>query len=1069
MTITELSINRPTLIIIIFLALGLVGVFGYLQLRYELLPKVEPPFVVVTTVYPGASPTEVENSVTKPIEDALSSMEKISNIYSSSYEGLSVVSIEFAYSADVNRSLQDAQRKVNGAMMTLPKDIRTPIIQKWSMSDVPIIQMGVSSNLPPRDLYQFMTDQIQPAFSKIEGVGQVQLVGGDIREIKINLDAQKVQAQGLSIAQITQVVKASNLDFPTGTVKSTETEAVVRIKGKFRSIDELRNLVVSRSHEGGDVRLGDIAEIEDGRQDYTTYSRTNGKTTVGINILKQSDANTVEVSERVREEIRGLEDRFANTGLKFDIVSDASIFTTEAANAVKEDLLVAVLLVSAVMFLFLHSVRNSVIVLISIPASLITSALVMWILDYSLNLMTLLALSLVIGILVDDSIVVLENIHHHLEKGEDRRGAALNGRNEIGFAALSITLVDVVVFVPLTLIVGLVGDIMREFSVVIVVSTLMSLFVSFTLTPMLASRFSKIEVMAGKTLIGRIASGFERWWKGITDGYFRLLSWSLKNQGKVLAGAVVLFIAALALPAVGLIGSEFMKEVDRGEFIVRLELSPSATLEYTNRVTQRVERIIAGIPEVRKIQANVGLGAQNVASSNTSGIYVLLTDRKERMRSTGEVANEIKHLARQIPGARVFIDQIAITGEQYGGGIQVTVCGTDQDSLLAMANRVSAVMRKTPTVTDVKFSAEQGKPEVVIDIDRQKMAAFGLTVFDVGTTLRVALTGDDESKFRDKQVEHPIQIALDKFDRSNPGDVANLSFTTPAGRQVELQQFAEIYPASGPSKMERFNRNSSITITGYVDNTIPVGNVAARFKELLGDRRVGGTSVTFVGGEKDRQDSFGKMGFALIASILFVYFIMVALYNSFIHPFVVLLSVPLALVGAMIALAASGNALSIFSALGIIMMVGLVSKNAILLVDRTNDNRERGQNVHDALIEAGQARIRPIVMTTLSMVFGMLPIAIASGAGSEWKNGLAWGLIGGLLSSMFLTLVIVPIVYNKIDRFRRTIPIIFAHPFKVPLLRPFRAFTRSRLDEKAPDAGLASPGGAEGYGPSWTR
>ncbi len=1056
MTITELAIKRPTLIIIIFLALGLTGVFGYFQLRYELLPKVEPPWVVVSTVYPGASPSEVENSVTKPIEDAVSSMEKIANIYASSYEGLSVVSVEYVYSADVNRSLQEVQRKVNGALMSLPRDIRTPVIQKWSMSDVPIIQMGASSNLPPREFYQFLTDQIQPAFGKIDGVGQVQLVGGDVREIKINLDAQKVRAQGLSIAQITQMVKASNLDFPTGTVKTLETEAVVRIKGKFRSTDELRTLVVSRSPDGGEVRLGDIAEIEDGRQDYTTYSRINGKSTVGINILKQSDANTVEVSKRVREEIRALEENYRASGVKFDIVSDASLFTTEAANAVKEDLLIAVLLVSAVMFLFLHSVRNSVIVLIAIPASLIASALVMWMLDYSLNLMTLLALSLVIGILVDDSIVVLENIHHHLEKGEDQRTAALKGRNEIGFAALSITLVDVVVFVPLTLIIGLVGDIMREFSIVIVVSTLMSLFVSFTLTPMLASRFSKIETMSRETLIGRIAYDFEEWWKRIVNWYNRILAWSLRHPARVLLAATALFVGAIALPAVGLIGSEFMKETDRGEFIVRLELEPSATLEHTNRIAQRVERIIAAIPGVKKIQANVGLGAQNVASSNTAGIYVLLADRKDRSRSTAEIADEIKKSAGEIPGARIFIDQIAITGEQYGAGIQVMVSGNNQDSLLAMANRVAEVMRRTPTVTDVKFSAEQGKPEVVIDIDRQKMAAFGLTVYDVGTTLRVALTGDDESKFRDKQFEHPIQIVLDKFDRSNPDDVANLSFATPMGRQVELQQFAEIYPASGPSKLERSNRNSSITVTGYVDNTMPQGHVAAKFTELLGDDLVGGTSVSFVGGEKDRENSFGQMGVALLASILFVYFIMVGLYNSFVHPFVVLFSIPLALVGALIALAATGNALSIFSALGIIMMVGLVSKNAILLVDRTNDNRERGLHLHEALVEAGQARIRPIVMTTLSMVFGMLPIAVASGAGSEWKNGLAWGLIGGLLSSMFLTLVVVPVVYTKVDRLRRTLPILFAHPFKVHILRPFRGLARLKRADDDSGAGDAS-------------
>jgi hydrophobic/amphiphilic exporter-1 (mainly G- bacteria), HAE1 family len=1039
MTITELAIKRPSLIIVIFLAIGLVGTFGYFQLRYELLPKVEPPFVVVSTVYPGASPAEVETGVTKPIEDAVSSLEKISNIYANSYEGFSTVSIEYEYSANSDRAMQDVQRKINGILMTLPRDIRTPVVQKWTFEDVPIVQMGVSSSMPSRQFYQFLKDRVRPALSKLDGVGQVNLVGGEIREIRINLDAQKVRARGLSIAQITQIVRASNLDFPTGTIKGADRESVVRISGKFQSTDELQNLVIQHSTEGGEVRLRDVAEVVDGVQEYSSFNRINGQTTVGINILKQTDANAVEVSNKVREEIGRLESEYAAEGLRFDIVADGSLFTIEAADAVKKDLAVAVLLVSLVMFLFLHSVRNSIIVLVAIPASMISAALGMWILDYSLNLMTLLALSLVIGILVDDSIVVLENIHHHLEKGEDKRTAALRGRNEIGFAALSITLVDVVVFLPLTLIVGLVGDIMREFSVVVVISTLMSLVVSFTLTPLLASRFAKLDKGDSQSFVGRLGRRFESWFHQLTEDYAQLLGKSLNKPARVLWGATILLVVSLALPAVGLIGSEFIKQSDRGEFIVRFELEPGATLERSNRISQQLERMIAAMPEARKVQASVGVGQQGVQLSNTGRIYVLLSEQDHRRRSTDEIGNEIKERTRHIPGLKVYIQQIAITGEEYGAGIQVMVRGDNPDSLRAMTTRVREAMRRTATVTDVSLSVEQGKPELRIDVDREKMARFGLTVFDVGTTLRVALTGDDESKFSEGQTEYPIRVVLDKFDRSNPDDVGKLAFMTPTGRQVELQQFADIYPASGPSKLERFNRNASVTMTGYVDNTLPLGDVAGKFTEALGMGRVRGTSVTFAGDEKNRSESSGQMGFALLASIIFVYFIMVALYDSFVYPFVVLFSIPLALVGALMALALTRNALSIFSSLGIIMMVGLVAKNAILLIDRTNDNREQGLPVHDALLEAGRARLRPIFMTTLAMVFGMLPIALASGAGAEWKNGLAWALIGGLTSSMFLTLIVVPIVYTKVDRLRTRIPALFHRPFATGPFRKIRS------------------------------
>ncbi len=1047
MTITEVAIKRPSLIIVIFLALGILGLFGYNQLRYELLPRFNIPFISIQTIYPGASPTEVESSITKPLEDAVSNLEKIENIFATSYEGLSLLNIQFGRTADIDQSIQDVQRKINSVMVNLPRDVRPPVIQKFSFEELPVLRLAVSSDMPSREFYQLLKNQIQPLFAKIPGVGQVSLIGGDIREIRINLDAQKIRAYNLSIPQITQIVRASNLDFPTGAIKGSESQSIVRISGKFTSINELRNLIIMRSEQGGVVQLGDVAEIEDGLQDFTSFSRINGKNAVGINIVKQSDANTVEVSQRVRATIQQAETQYQNINLKFDIAQDASTFTIEAANAVKHDLLMAILLVSAVMFLFLHSVRNSIIILISIPASLVTSILAMWAFDFSLNLMTLLALSLVIGILVDDSIVVLENIYHHLEKGEDRAAAALRGRNEIGFAALSITLVDVVVFVPLSVIVGLVGDIMREFSIVVVASTLMSLFVSFTLTPMLASRFSKLEQASGasaQTLSGQLGYWFEKGFRWITDHFLGVLNYSLTNAGKVLIVTAVIFIITLLLPFFGLIGMEFMKESDQGLFIVRLELPPGATLENTNRVTMQVEKMIAAIPEVKKILTSVGAVSFGASAPNKAELMVTLSDRNLRQRSTTDLTNEIKLKTKQIPGTKVYVDQVSITGMAGGAPIQIWVSSSNPDSLLTTANLVADALRRTPTVNEVTISMEMGNPETRIEVDRQKMATFGLTVFDVGTTLRVALTGDDESKYTEGSYEYPIRLVLDRFNRSNPNDIARLPFMNSMGQQIELQQFAQIVQSSGPTKVERKNRNSSLNISAYIDNSIPLGNVVQAYQNILGDNKALGTSIEFEGAEKDRAESFNQLGIALLAAILFVYFIMVGLYDSFVYPFVVIFSIPLALIGALLALALSGNALSIFSILGIIMMVGLVAKNAILLVDRTNDNRERGLTVHEALIEAGQMRIRPIFMTTLSMVFGMLPIALARGAGSEWKNGLAWALIGGLTSSMFLTLVIVPIVYIQINKLRTNIPLLFRHPFAIQRYNRMKALAEGK-------------------------
>jgi HAE1 family hydrophobic/amphiphilic exporter-1 len=443
MTITELSIKRPTLIIVIFLVLGVLGFFSYTQLKYELLPKITPPWITIITVYPGAAPHEVETSVTKVIEDAVSGIDKISSVYGTSSEGLSIVSLEFVMSADINTALQDAQRKVNEVESKLPLDVKAPTLTKFALDEFPVLRMGVTSNMPSRDFYQMVKDRIEPRLAKLSGVGQITLVGGDEREIKVNIDAQKLRSYGLSLLQVTNLLKSSNFDFPAGKVKQSATQYVVRLAGKFSTTEELGGVVIGRTRQGGNIRLSDIAEIENGTKEYTTISRIDGKTSIGVLVQKQGEANSVEVSAIVRKEIPKIEKEYADIGLKFDIAQDGSLFTTDAADAVKHDLTLAIIFVAIVMLGFLHSIRNSLIVMVAIPASLVSTFIAMYAFGFSLNLMTLLGMSLVIGILVDDSIVVLENIYRHLEFGDEPRVAALRGRNEIGFAALSITLVEI--------------------------------------------------------------------------------------------------------------------------------------------------------------------------------------------------------------------------------------------------------------------------------------------------------------------------------------------------------------------------------------------------------------------------------------------------------------------------------------------------------------------------------------------------------------------------------------------------------------------------------------------------
>jgi len=1032
MTITELSIKRPTLVVVVFTVIAVLGLFSYFQLNYELLPKMSIPVVIVQTIYPGASPYEVENNISKVIEDAVSGIDKVDNVRSMSYESMSLVIIEFKQDADIDNVVQDASRKVNAIVSKLPTEAKAPTVSKIAFDEIPVLRMGVTSQMNSREFYQFLIDRVQPRISKIGGVAQVSLTGGEEREIKVNMDANKVHAYGMSILQVVQAVRSANMDFPTGKIKDEDAQFTVRIAGKFKNIEDLRDLVVGRSRQNGDIRLRDIAEVQDGIKDYEQMNRVNGLTSVGIQVVKQSDANAVSVSKLVRAELLKIQAEYKEQGIIFDIAQDSSTFTLDSANAVKKDLMLAIMMVAIVMLLFLHSIRNSLIVLVAIPSSLIATFVFMYAMGFSMNLMTLLGLSLVIGILVDDSIVVLENIYHHIEKGEESRTAALRGRNEIGLAAISITMVDVVVFLPLSLVSGIVGQIMRQYALVVVGATLMSLFVSFTVTPTLASRFAKLERLTDRTLLGRFALAFERFYHRFSDFYQTVLKWSLVNKGKVALAATSVFILALLIPAFGFIGNEFMPQSDRGEFGVSVELMPGNSVEQTNQTALKIEQMLSQMPEVKKVFTSVGAqesGSLSLSSNNLVQFNVALIPKENRKKNTSQVGEEIKTKVRQIPGAKVYVNPIGIFGSADQSAIQIGISGTENKLIMQAADQVKSVLNSVQGTTDVRLSSESGKPEMQIEIDRAKLAQLGLSVADVGTTLRVALTGDDESKYRDGTNEYDIRIQFDEYNRSRTESIGSITFMNNRGQLIELKQFANVFLSSGPTKLERRDRIGVVYVNGQTLGR-PTGTIMQEFKtKIAGVQLPTGVSLSYLGMEKMRGDSFIDLFLAMLIGILFVYLIMVALYDSYVYPFVVLFAIPLAMVGAMIALAVSGKSLSIFTILGIIMLIGLVTKNAILLVDRTNQTRlEQGLSVYDALLEAAKSRLRPILMTTFTMVFGMTPIALSTAAGSEWKSGLAMAIIGGLLSSLFLTLIVVPVVYMKVDEWKEKVPAFFKKP-----------------------------------------
>lgn len=1027
MKLTEIAIRRPAFITMIFVALAVLGIFGYSRMGVDLLPKMDWPYVSVITVYPGAGPKEVESLVSKPLEEAISGLNKLDNVRSYSYEGVSVVLAQFNFSADVDVVTNDVQRVVEQARSKLPEDVKAPKISKADMNAFPILRVSLTGQMPPRELYQFLKDRLKPRLEQVDGVSAVTIIGGQEREIRVELDNQKLNAYGISVLQVSQALARENLDFPTGKVDEDLNQYIVRLAGKFRSLDEIRSVVIAAGPRGV-VYLRDIAAVVDGTRETFTISRLDGETSIALAIQKQSDANSVKTSDRLHATFRELE-RENGDRIHFTVAQDLTDFTRNSLSEVQRDLFLAILMVAVVLFLFLHSARNSLIVLLSIPTSLVTTFFFMWLFDYTLNLMSLMALALVIGILVDDSIVVLENIHRHLEKGEPPVDAAINGRSEIGFAAIAITLVDVVVFLPISLVGGVVGRIFSEFGVTIVVATLLSLFVSFTLTPMLASKWSRLTAHTRASRVGRFILWFEAFQDRMGEGYSGLLAWSLGHRKTILAVSGGILAVSLALVPIGLIGSEFMTDSDRGEFAINIDLPLGTTIGKTDSTVAAVERIVAALPEVDRYLSTAGKQQsqwKNAEQSNLGQVQVKLIDKRKRSRSTQAVMMAIKDEASLIPGLRTSFNTISMWGAANEAPLQIEIIGSDLEKVVRFSEDVAGIMARAKGTADVTTSWEEGKPELKIEVDRDKCARMGLTLAEVGLAVRTAIEGDIPTKFQEGDTEYDLRVVLNRGDRSRAADIGALTLINHAGQPVRLGQIATIYHGRGPSEIQRKDRERLVTVATNLSGEVPLGQVTAAVeKEINAQGIPSGIQVFYGGDTENMRDMFSDMTIALSMAILFVYIIMVSLFESYIHPFTIMFSLPVALVGALAGLAMTGATLNMFSMIGIIMLMGLVTKNAILLVDFTNTLRERGLGMREALLEAGKTRLRPIVMTTATMIFGMMPLALALGAGSEMRQGMAIVVVGGLLSSTLLTLVLVPVVYSYVDGLRSSMPALF--------------------------------------------
>ena len=1008
MDIIKLSIKRPSVLIVMLSLLLLGGFYSYKLLNYELIPKFEVNVVTISTVYAGASPSEIESTVTKKIEDAVSALENIKKIQSYSYESLSVVVVQLTNDANVDNTLNEAQRKINAIKADLPDDAKEPSLSKFSLSDLPIISIGVTSNLSSSELYDLVDKKIQPELSRVPGVAQVNIIGGRQREIRVNVDAKKLEGYGLSIGQVQQLIAASNLEIPAGKLKTRENSTSIRLQGKIEDVQQLRNLTLA-SRNGIEIRLSDIADVQDTEEEATKIARINQENTLLLQVLKQTDANAVSVSEQVRAKMAQIEKNYKNENVKLQLAEDTSEFTLAAANSVMFDLILAIVLVAVVMFFFLHSLRNALIVMVSIPTSLIAAFIGMYFFGFTLNLMSLVALSLVVGILVDDAIVVLENIHRHMEMGKNKVRAAYDGSKEIVLTVMAITL-----------------EIVKEFCLTVAIATMLSLLMSFTVVPWLYSRFGKLEHPNPDTFMGKLSTNFEGFIKRMTHFFSDLLVWSFKNKWKTIILVFFLFVGSCSLIPTGFIGTEFIQGMDRGKFLVQFELNKDVSLEQTNFITQKAENYLKNLkvkgtekPLIESMittvgQSTSGMGASQ-ATAYKSEIQITLIDKNERDESTTVIAAKLKReLSQYLVDAKVKTVPVGMMGAEQAP-IALVVTSDNVELAQEYAEKASQLLKNVPGATEVKLTSEAGNPEIRVQIDRDKMTMLGLNVATVGTTMRIAFNGNDSSKFRTGDSEYNINIVFEDGSRQSIADIENMMFINSLGQQIKLSQFATISYASGPSQLERYDKSPSVTVQAQSVGR-PTGTIVSEWKGKLEDlQKPANVHFTFTGEQENQDEGFGTLLVSLIAAILLVYMVMVVLYDSFSRPFIVLFSIPLSFIGALVALALANMSLNIFTLLGIIMLIGLVAKNAIMIVDFANHRKEEGEDTVTALIQANHARFRPILMTTIAMVAGMIPLAIASGAGAEINNALAIVIIGGLISSLFLTLIIVPLVYLIFD------------------------------------------------------
>jgi len=1027
MKISDISIRRPVFATMMIGALLVVGAFSYYGLPVELMPNVDFPFVIVQTVYPGASAEAVETDVTERIEEAVNTISGVRHLESRSSEGFSQVVVEFQLEIEGAVAAQDVREKVATIRADLPEDIEEPLIIQYDNDAYPILSLAITGSRSPRDITQLIEDRVKPRLEVIPGVGNVDIIGGFEREILVSLNPEKMEAYGISINDVHNGVAAANMEVPGGRIDESAREYMVRVMGRLTRVKDFEKIIV-KNVEGMPVYLGDIAVVSDTIAEQRSLSRYNGETSIGLNIVKRSGANVVEMADKSKLTIAELLEELP-PDIKIDIVDDNSRFITDSIHEIMFNIRVGTLLAVLVIFLFLLDMRPTIITGLSIPISIIATFTLLKFLGFTVNVMTLLGLSLSVGILIDDAIVVIENIYRHLSQGKSPFKAAFEGTKEIGLAVMATTFTIMVVFLPVAFMEGIVGRFFYQFGMTVAFAVLISLFVAFSLTPMLSSRFLKTnhgnpdkspDLSDRKqglwTRFLRFLGFWNRAFDAIVPVYKRMLAFSLRMRWLIMLLAAAAFL--LSLVAVALVGAEFFPRTDEGRMIVTVETPPGSTLEETSERMAEIEAVVKELPEVTSSLVTIGAGNSPVTNGS---ILFLLTDLGERELSALQIIDSTRYLLRTIPGINYSIG----TQEHRGGGgksIEISIRGDDRDDLTRLAHRVQSILYNSPGAVDVDNTLEEGKPEIQIEVDRKMADDLGLSLAAIPMTVRALVEGEVVTRYKEGDDEYDVRVKLDERFRTSADQVGRIMVESDkkvAGKDVflvPLNRVAQMDKLTSIGEFRRYDRQKEVRVNANVPAGAFAGTVTGQLMEEVSQIPLPpGYVIAPTGEEEIRQESNKHIFNALILAIVFIYLVLASQYESFVDPLSIMFSLPLSLVGAFFALKITNTSLSIMSLIGIVMLMGLVTKNAILLIDFVKQQRAKGVSRTDAILTAGPIRLRPILMTTFATVFGMLPLALGIGPGAELRAPMARAAIGGMISSTLLTLVVVPVVYTLLD------------------------------------------------------